>query len=524
MKALPVRGRGAHGNPANRFDGIDVDREAWTAEDPGPETRLLRDRSRSIIARNDSPDVGFEASVNPYRGCEHGCVYCLDGETPILMADGVARPLAELRTGDRVCGTRREGRRRRLVRTEIRAHWSTRRPAFRLLLTDGTQLVASADHRFLTEGGWKRVAEGEEGRRGPTLTPGDRLAGWGAAGAPAPTSDRSVDFRDELAVVRIVGLRGDRELFDLTTGTGDFIAAGVVSHNCYARPTHEYLGFSAGLDFESRILVKEDAPRLLRAELSSPRWTPKVVAMSGVTDPYQPAERRLRVTRGCLEVLAEARNPVIVVTKSRLVARDADLLGELASHRAARVMVSITSLDEDLRRVLEPRAPAPPRRLDAIERLAAAGVPVGVLVAPVIPGLTEHELPSILEAAARAGARSAGWVMLRLPHGVKELFEAWLDTHFPDRKKKILGRVREMRGGRLNDPRFRSRMRGEGPLANQVASMFRVAALRAGLDGPGEPLSVAAFRRPRPPEPRPDAGDPMAPQMSLFPPGAPMSG
>ena len=359
VKPLPVRGRGAPGNPANRFDGIDLEREAWTAEDPGPETRLLRDRSRSIIARNRSPDVGFEASINPYRGCEHGCVYC------------------------------------------------------------------------------------------------------------------------------------------------------------YARPTHEYLGFSAGLDFESRILVKEDAPSLLRAELSSPGWEPQVLAMSGVTDPYQPAERRLEITRGCLEVLAEARNPVSIITKSRLVTRDLDLLSELADHDASRVTVSVTSLDESLRRVLEPRAPTPERRLDAIRALADASVPVGVLVAPVIPGLTEHELPAILEAAAEAGATHAGWVMLRLPHGVSELFEAWLETHFPWRKDKVLGRIRDVRGGELDDPRFGSRMRGAGPLADHIGGLFRMTVRRLGLDRDSRPLSTASFRRPAPPD---EAGS-TGPQLSLFGPG-----
>jgi DNA repair photolyase len=264
---------------------------------------------------------------------------------------------------------------------------------------------------------------------------------------------------------------------------------------CYARPTHEYLGFSAGLDFESRILVKTDAPALLREALASPRWTPQPIAMSGVTDPYQPAERRFRLTRGCLEVLAEFGNPVGIVTKSHLVTRDVDVLGELASHGAAVVNVSITSLDATLQRRMEPRASTPARRLRAVETLAAAGVPVQVFVAPVVPGLTDHELPAILQAAAGAGARDAIFIPLRLPLGVAALFEQWLETHFPERKDKVLNRIRSMRGGRLDDPRFGMRMRGEGPYAEQLRSLFHIHRRRLGFQ-PLAPLSTAAFRRP----------------------------
>ncbi len=338
----PIGGRGAAGNPLNRFETLWYARDPdWTdAEDPSPETCFLKDTSRSIIAFNDSPDVGFDASVNPYRGCEHGCIYC------------------------------------------------------------------------------------------------------------------------------------------------------------YARPTHEYLGFSAGLDFETKILVKEDAPELLRRELASPQWTPQVLAVSGVTDPYQPVERRLKLTRRCLEVLAEFRNPVVIVTKNHLVTRDLDLLAELARHEAAAVFLSITTLDGSLARIMEPRTSQPRRRLAAIEGLAQAGVPTGVMVAPVIPGLTDHELASIIAAAARAGARFAGYIPLRLPHGVGPLFEQWLAQHLPERKDKVLNRIRAIRGGRLNDPRFVSRMKGEGIFADQMAAMFSLACRKAGMDGRGPKLSTAAFRRP----------------------------
>src|SRR5215210_1121570 len=338
MERHAPRGRGASANPLNRFERIEVEMVV-----PGPEqvgTEILRDSSRSLITRNDSPDVGFDVSLNPYRGCEHGCIYC------------------------------------------------------------------------------------------------------------------------------------------------------------YARPTHEYLGFSAGLDFETRILVKEEAPEILRKELSSPKWKPQTLAMSGVTDCYQPVERKLEVTRRCLGVLAEFRNPVAVITKNEMVTRDIDHLSALAEHGAAAVYLSITTLDVDLARRMEPRASHPRDRLKAIERLAAAGIPVGVMVAPVVPAITDHEMPKILEAAAAAGATSAGYVVLRLPGAVTGLFEEWLERHFPDRKEKVLNRLRDLRGGRLYDPRFGSRMSGEGLFADQIRTTFETFKRRYGLDKPRPELSAAAFRRP----------------------------
>jgi DNA repair photolyase len=307
---------------------------------------------------------------------------------------------------------------------------------------------------------------------------------------------QAVKSNADLRVVSVEPLENNLPLFDITTGTGDFIANGVVSHNCYARPTHEYLGFSAGLDFETRILVKEDAPALLRRELAAPRWQPKVLGLSGVTDCYQPIERKLQLTRRCLEVLAEFRNPVTVVTKNHLVTRDADLLVDLAGHEAAAVFLSLTTLDEQLQQKMEPRASHPAGRLAAVEELSRAGIPVGVLLAPVIPGLTDHEIPALLQAAARAGARFAGYVMLRLPLGVADLFERWLVQHYPEKKDKVLGRIREVRGGHLNDPRFGSRMVGEGPIARMIREFFPLSRRQAGITGRGPHLSTAAFRRP----------------------------
>jgi len=681
-----IVGRGAAGNPKNRFERIEVHPEESGEGPPRPETVYLRDRSRSIIARNDSPDIGFDASVNPYRGCSHGCVYCLSGDTPILMANGTTRQLEEIRVGDEVYGTIRRGHYRRYVKTHVLAHWGVRKAAYRVMLEDGTSLIAGGDHRFLTERGWKFVtgAMCGDGQR-PYLTTNNELMGTGAFALPPQEDDEyktgylcglvrgdghlasyihkragrvpghiyrfrlaladeealqratrwlldyevatysftfqeacvnrraiqaistqarahvesieeiiawpddpsdswsrgflagifdaeggygnntlrihntdpeiikrvteslemfGFEYVEELVgegrarpmqVVRIRGglkehlrffhsvdpaimrkrdiegiavksnanLRvasieplGVMPLFDITTGTGDFISDGVVSHNCYARPTHEYLGLSAGLDFESKVLVKEDAPDLLRKQLSSPRWEPKVLSMSGVTDPYQPIEKDLRITRGCLEVLAGLRNPVAIVTKNHLVTRDIDLLSELARHGAAAVAVSLTTLDDDLRRIMEPRTSRPARRLAAIERLAEAGVPVGVMTAPVIPGINDHELPDLLSAAAEAGASFASFGPVRLPGAVRPIFEDWLERHYPDRKDKVLNRIRSMRGGALNDPRFGSRMRGAGIFADHIAQLFSISCRRAGIEAGRFPkLSTAAFRR-----------------------------
>ena len=237
-------------------------------------------------------------------------------------------------------------------------------------------------------------------------------------------------------------------------------------------------------------------PRNCAEALRKRSWTPQTLVLSGVTDPYQPVERVLKVTRGCLEVLRDCRHPVSIITKSALVTRDIDLLAELASFGAASVALSVTSLDESLRRTMEPRAATAERRLDAVARLNQAGIPTGVMVAPVIPGLNDHEIPRILEAAAGVGARFASYTLVRLPHAVKELFAAWLERNYPDAANKVLGRIRDIRGGKLNDPNFGSRMRGNGPLAELVAEVFKKARDRAGIPRYGPALSTSAFRPP----------------------------
>jgi DNA repair photolyase len=334
--------RGAPENPANRFEKIHLEPdEDWNpGEDAAPRTQFLVDHSKTAISYNDSPDIGFSASLNPYRGCEHGCIYC------------------------------------------------------------------------------------------------------------------------------------------------------------YARPTHEYLDFSAGLDFETKIMVKLNAPELLHEELSAPKWKPQVLVMSGVTDCYQPVERKLKITRRCLETLLEFRNPVAIITKNFLVTRDVDVLSEMAKHRCASVCLSITTLDTDLRKVMEPRTSPPQARLNAIHKLAEAGIPVAVNVAPIIPGLTDHEMPAILKAAHEAGAVAAGFTVVRLPYANAGLFEKWLETHFPDRKEKVLNRIKAMRGGKLYDAQWGKRMRGEGIFAEQIATMFEVARRKAGFTEDRRELSIAGFRRP----------------------------
>ena len=265
---------------------------------------------------------------------------------------------------------------------------------------------------------------------------------------------------------------------------------------CYARPTHEYYGLSSGLDFETRIFVKEDAPDLLRRELGKKSWCPQTVAISGNTDCYQPAEKHFKLTRRCLEVLREFRNPVGLITKNYLVTRDIDILKEMASINAAMVAVSVTTLDSKLARTMEPRTSQPYLRLRAIEKLAGAGIPTMVLVAPVIPGLTDHEIPGIIESAANAGASRAVYIMLRLPYAVSDLFIDWIENHYPDRKNKILNRIKSVRKGKLNSPEFGKRMRGEGIFADQVKDLFDLSCRKNGMNNKKVNLSTDHFINP----------------------------
>jgi DNA repair photolyase len=272
---------------------------------------------------------------------------------------------------------------------------------------------------------------------------------------------------------------------------------------CFARPTHAYLGLSPGLDFETKLLMKPDAARLLDAELRRPGYTPKVIALGTNTDPYQPIEREHRITRSILEVLRDFNHPVGIVTKSALVQRDIDILAPMAAKRLAHVFVSVTTLDRELARKMEPRAAMPPRRLETIRALSQAGIPTGVMAAPMIPALNDHELERILEAAAEAGATSAGYILLRLPLEIKDLFAEWLEAHAPGRARHVLELVRDMRGGALYDSAWGRRMKGEGPYAELLKRRFELARKRLGLDRNAErwEFDLTLFRPP------PKAGD-----------------
>ena len=327
----PRKGRGALGNPHNRFESNtrELIDDGWEGlnDQPDPQRQLVADACRSIIARNDSPDVPYRQSINPYRGCEHGCVYC------------------------------------------------------------------------------------------------------------------------------------------------------------FARPNHAYLGYSPGLDFETRLHYKPDAAKVLRGELAKRSYRCQAIALGINTDAYQPIERELKITRSLLEVMVETRHPVSIVTKGALIERDLDLLKDLAADGLVQVMVSMTTLDKQLARNMEPRAAAPVRRLRIIESLSEAGVPTGVLMAPLIPYLNDSEISGLLEAVHAAGARQAGYVLLRLPREVAEMFEQWLQAHYPQRAERVMNRLRDCRGGEVYDSRFGKRMRGEGVFADLISKRFSQAVRKLGFPG-----------------------------------------
>ena len=690
------KGRGAGINPEGRFENVvrEAFDDGWDAspedELPPLRTHVTAEHAKSIISRNDSPDIPFTQSINPYQGCEHGCIYCLSGDTPILMADGRLRPLADVRTGDELYGTVRRGWYRRYAKARVLAHWSVIKPAYRITLEDGTNLIAGPDHRFLTERGWKFVTGtmGRNAAQRPYLTTNNKLMGTGAFALPlakdreyrlgylcgvirgdgllasyryqragrvhgdqhqfrlalcdtealqraqeylhdcqiatqefvfqrathgrqvmhairtharpdveqiraliawpaAPSlrwnagflagifdaegsysqgilrisnTDeriiecigrclRTLNFRFVLehvrrqqlkpvTVVRLVGglrehlrffhnvdpaitrkrdivdqaVKSDARLrvvsieplgralrlYDITTDTGDFIANGVVSHNCYARPSHAYRNLSPGIDFETRLFAKVNAAELLRKELSKPGYQCEVSSLGANTDPYQPIERQWKITRSILEVCAEFNQPVGIVTKNAMVERDTDILAIMAQKHLVNVFISCNNLDHDLARRLEPRCPAPARRLQAMRRLSDAGIPVGVLVAPVIPFLTDHQIEPVLEAAWAHGARAAGYGLMRLPWEVKDLFKDWLMRHYPLKARHVMSRVHEMRGGRDNDPNFGSRMRGSGELADLLVQRFHIACRRFGFNSErrNRTLDTTQFRVP----------------------------
>jgi DNA repair photolyase len=674
-----AKGRGATINPEGRFENFARERfdDEWFQEAPEgdgkPKTVIAIERAKTVITRNDSPDVGFDRSFNPYRGCSHGCVYCLHGGTPILMGDGRTRPLSDLRPGDEIYGTVFENGWRRYTKTRVLDHWSSIKPAYRTRLEDGTELISSADHRFLSDRGWKYVTGTEQGaHRRPFLTVNNKLMGTGQfaegpmedddyrrgylcgmlrgdatighytyqnrrrrdtqhcfrlalcdAGALLRAQDFLLDFdvptqefafatgtesrrpmfaigarsesrvlaisqliawpvdpsrswaigflagifdaegsfsrtilricnsdrsiidwtfraftmlgfrcvvedrpvppeRKPMQVVRLKGglpeqlrffhtvrpaitrkldiagqaiktdaklgvvsiepLGGAMRLYDITTGTGDFIANGVVSHNCYARPSHAFIGLSPGIDFETRISAKVNAAERLRDEFAKRGYKCEPLAIGVNTDAYQPIEREYRITRSVLELCFETNHPLTLITKSALIERDIDLLAPMARKNLVHATLSITTLDQGLTRYMEPRTSAPARRLLAVKRLSEAGIPVNVNIAPVIPFLTDHELETIMEAAVENGATSAFYNVVRLPWEVKDIFRAWLEERFPLKAAHVMSRIHEMREGRDNDPSFGTRMTGTGLWAELLRQRYEKACKRLGLD------------------------------------------
>jgi DNA repair photolyase len=388
---------------------------------------------RTKSALNRVPQAGrlpFEWTVNPYRGCTHACSYCAAGDTPILMADGTHRPLADLRVGDEIYGTQ-DGR---CVRTRVLAHWSTTKPAWRVTLTGGTALVASAGHRFLAVGGWKHVAQSGQEREGCSrMAPGTSLMGP-AGTQPDEVHSARVVAPPGLEVVSVEPLEGVMRLYDITTGTGDFIANGVVSHNCFARPTHEYLDMNAGEDFEREVVVKVNVPEVLRAELGRPSWKRERVALGTNTDPYQWVEGRYKLMRGIWEALRDAANPCSILTKSPLVLRDLDLLLEIAARTQVSACLSVPTLEEKAWRTTEPHTPSPRARLEAVAELNRAGIPTGILIAPLMPGINDQpeQVAEIVELATEAGATYISGQPLFLRGSTRTVFFEWLREHRPD--------------------------------------------------------------------------------------------
>jgi DNA repair photolyase len=424
--------------------------------------------AKSLLNRVPSQSqVPFEWSINPYRGCSHACVYCLGGDTQILMADGHTRPLAELRVGDKIYGTVRFGSRRRYAVTEVLDHWITYKPAFRVTLADGTQFTTSGDHRFLTTRGWRHVAEG------------DRLAGFGQTPPSGPLEGSYVATLAGLDVVDVEPLAKRQNLFDITTGSGDFIANGVVSHNCFARNTHTYLDLDSGHDFDTKVIVKVNAGQVLRRELARPSWTGAPIAMGTNVDVYQRAEGRYQLMRDILAALRDFANPFSILTKGTLILRDLDLLRQAAAVTSVRLAVSIGFVDETLWRAVEPGTPSPQRRLDVVRRLSDAGFEVNVLMAPILPELTDTEesISATVSAIAAAGAAGVMPIPLHLRTGAKEWYAAWLARNHPH----LLPRYRSLYGSRAYLSQDQQRV---------ISARVRAAARRCGLLPPS-PVGAA---------------------------------
>ncbi len=391
--------------------------------------------AKSIISKvPEASRVPFRWTINPYRGCSHACRYCIAGETPVLMADGRSQPVADLRPGDAIYGTVRHGHDRRYVTTTVLAHWQTVKRAYRVALEDGTSLIASGDHRFLSGEGWRYVTgTGQSAGRRPHLAPGSQLLGPGRF-ADALIDGAAVTSDAGLKVTSIEPLGLELPMYDITTGTGDFIANGVISHNCFARNTHTYLDMDAGRDFDSQIVVKVNAVELLRKELAAPRWRGEHIAMGTNVDCYQRAEGRYRLMPGIIQALTEAANPFSILTKGTLILRDAELLAAAAEVTDVGLNVSVGFVDKELSRLIESGTPAPERRLAACAELNRRGLRCGVLMGPVIPYLTDSAaaLEHTVSEIAASGAVHVTPIVLHLRPGAREWFLSWLRERRPD--------------------------------------------------------------------------------------------
>jgi len=389
-------------------------------------------RARSVLNRVPAESsVPFRWTVNPYRGCTHACVYCLSGDTPILMADGRQRPLADLRVGDEIYGTFFERRRRRYVPTRVEAHWQTEKLAFRVVLADGTMLTASGDHRFLTTRGWLRV---HELTLSDQFIGGDRLRRLPRHSGRRSITGSYVTSEPGLKVVAIEPTGASQPMYDITTGTGDFIANGVVSHNCFARGSHSWLELDTGIGFDTEIVVKVNAPDVLARELGRPSWAREHVALGTNTDPYQRAEGRYRLMPGIIDALAGSGTPFSILTKGTLLRRDLPRLVTAARDVEVRLAVSLAIHDDALHHALEPGTPSPRARLDLVRAIRAAGFDCAVLLAPVLPWLTDsaEHLDTAVAALADAGATSITPIPLHLRPGAREWFMTWLHREHPE--------------------------------------------------------------------------------------------
>jgi DNA repair photolyase len=394
-------------------------------------------RARSVL--NEVPGqsaVPFRWTINPYRGCSHACRYCLAGDTLVLMGYGRVKRLAEVRVGDQVYGTELRNGVRCFIRTEVTAHWQTLRAAYRIELEDGTLLIASGDHRLLTNTGWRCAAgKGLDGEAWPQLGTDSQVIGPGRRlGRAAKLAGSAMPDEARLRVVAVEPLGIELPMYDITTGSGDFIANGVVSHNCFARGSHSWLELDTGRGFDTEIVVKVNAAEVLARELARRTWTHEPVALGTNTDPYQRAEGRYQLMPGIIEALAASRTPFSVLTKGTLLRRDLPVLARAAEAVPVRVGVSIAIYDQALHKAVEPGTPSPRARLDLVRAIRSAGFECFVMLAPVLPLLTDgrEQLDAALATIASAGATTATVLPLHLRPGAREWFMAWLGVDRPD--------------------------------------------------------------------------------------------